>query len=365
MTARRLPRCLKRRPETRYDASLIVGMQTPQAWVYTIGLFGGMYAVGLVERPLGGVGFFTAGLLILAACAVVLLVAPGDPLDWRASLVLLFGPPLGVLVGVQGDAGGLMMVAGALAALAVIIGSFTCVRGRLLVAWGNNLLVAAVAVVELVRGWPQPGVAVTVVPNLAVMLMATVFAAIVRPRAREIYLMRRQIQRETEAAAADQSRIAVRDQQMALLDEKTRPLLDLVARGGVVDHRVVRESGLVEAELRDRIRAPGLDAPEIAEAAWEARGRGVKVLLLDDRDPDHRGDGRQSWLAAVREAAVAELGDARPSGEVTVRLLPAGRNMLATVTALDGERVRRTEFVAEGFVAEGFVADGPVPSTRG
>lgn len=269
-------------------------------------------------------------------------------MEWRATAVTAVLPMSALpLTGLATDipAGIATFTATGLISL---IQAFMCVRGRVWAAWLSYALSVAVIVALNALMPPQDGMMNGIAPNMAVLLMATFFATIVRPRARQIYTLRHRTEGQITAAAAQEAAAAVRAQQLAYLDLRARPLLDRIASGVRLDDDVARECSLVEAQLRDRIRAPGLDSPAVVAAVWEARGRGVKVLLLDDRDPGERGNGRQEWLDHVRDAAVAALGEARSSGAVTVRLLPRGRDTLATVTVVEGDRVRRAEFGPDG-----------------
>ena len=100
----------------------------------------------------------------------------------------------------------------------------------------------------------------------------------------------------------------------------------------------MRDARLLEAQLRDGIRAPGLDDPAVRAAAWQARRRGVSVLLLDDGDGS-RAPGELTRLADVVVSVLADATD----GRVTARILPPGRELLATVTIDSTERSERIE----------------------
>src|SRR5690606_40103107 len=111
----------------------------------------------------------------------------------------------------------------------------------------------------------------------------------------------------------------------AELDKVARPILERIAGGADLDPAERRECRLLEAELRDRLRAPELATEEIGRAARVARARGVEVVLLDDGG---FADVPDAVREQVVELAVAELTRAE-SGTVTVRVLPPGRSMLA------------------------------------
>ncbi|MEZ2121149.1 ATP-binding protein [Corynebacterium sp. CCM 9203] len=101
-----------------------------------------------------------------------------------------------------------------------------------------------------------------------------------------------------------------------------------------------RDANLLELRLRDAIRSPLLDRSQVNRAVWEARLRGVRVMLLDERSgaspvqgvSGDSLDAEPAALVGVRLAA-AEIIDAAVDGQVTVRLLPEGRKNLATIVS--------------------------------
>ncbi|QGU04331.1 sensor histidine kinase [Corynebacterium comes] len=94
---------------------------------------------------------------------------------------------------------------------------------------------------------------------------------------------------------------------------------------------------LLELKLRDSIRSPLFDTPQINRAVWDARAAGARVRLLDDRSTDAAdaidAAGTGDRLARTR-AALAEVlaGDAE---SVTARIYPAGRAVYATIVVTD------------------------------
>ena len=92
-------------------------------------------------------------------------------------------------------------------------------------------------------------------------------------------------------------------------------------------------SGGVWAELRDEIRAPFFTGTAVVEAARRARGRGIEVLLLDDRGNGHRAEDKENE-ARLRDLIVARATaalDEAVAGRVVVRACPAGRRWAATI----------------------------------
>mgnify|MGYP000882425707 FL=1 len=90
---------------------------------------------------------------------------------------------------------------------------------------------------------------------------------------------------------------------------------------------------LLEAELRDEIRAPFFTGTEVVAAARRARSRGVEVVLFDDRGDATRGGSteyEERLRTRIVERAVAALDEAG-AGRVVVRACPAGRRWAATI----------------------------------
>jgi hypothetical protein len=143
------------------------------------------------------------------------------------------------------------------------------------------------------------------------------------------------------AEAAALARTAERSRRLAFLDASVGLHLQRIADGAELTSSDRQELLVAEARLRDSLRARQLDVPEIAAAVQRARRRGTIVLLLDDRYPLTLPTGA---LAQTIAEAVRML-DSAVDGRVTIRLLPAGRPLLATMVA-DGEEYTRVEVPA-------------------
>lgn len=131
----------------------------------------------------------------------------------------------------------------------------------------------------------------------------------------------------TEDVAAEEARKLARKDWMEELILVSKPMLDQIAKGQLTAEDRA-ECRLIEAQLRDRIRARSLTPPEIERAARVARQRGVQVDIFDNRGielPD-----------SVRDETVRELAkvlSASRSGVVRVRALPAGSDVAVTILA--------------------------------
>lgn len=110
--------------------------------------------------------------------------------------------------------------------------------------------------------------------------------------------------------------------------------------------RLQLRARLTEQRLRDVLRSPRLNLDALHQAVWDARARGVRVRLLDDRShtpagydgPDVRSIPLVDENAAVTKLlpVFLETLDRANKGSVTIRLLPPGRRAFASVSADSG-----------------------------
>ncbi len=129
------------------------------------------------------------------------------------------------------------------------------------------------------------GVSLTVI-NAGPVLMSTFFAYTIRPQARVIYELREQSTQRIASASASAAILEERDAQLDRLDVLARPLLERVASGVPLTTTERQECELLEAQLRDSLRATGLQQTDVIDAVRAARNRGVEVVLLDDHGMD-------------------------------------------------------------------------------
>lgn len=341
---------MRSRKDRREDASTIIGMQSRGAVVVA-----GLFLLGYLLTTLGTLEDVRAVWPLLVAFAVVaagmatLLFAAGDPLPLRSAIVIAMAPaavfalvlpvlavPLGNTLQLGPPLGG-----------SVVICSFMCVRGRVALAWlglAGSYAVLGVWGVETGQG-PLAGISQGF-GNVAVMLMATFFAYLLRPAASAIYELRGQSVRQFAVQAAATAAQTERGLQLTRLNTLARPSLEAMAGRVPMTEDQMAETVLIEARLRDGIRARALDLPMVTDAAWAARARGVRVVLLDDGGLE-RADARGDEIRRRLASAVARHLEGAVSGEVTVRIQPPGRNVLATVIVDVAGKVTRHTYDAE------------------
>ncbi|WP_327100941.1 hypothetical protein OIE68_20380 [Nocardia vinacea] len=322
----------------------LLGLRDRSAWLFLV-IFEATILLYMVrnfaESPLL---LAATALVLVAGAGVLVLVIPVDPLPLPAAIaVAAAGPIAAALTTVGIDHGMSTQVWTAFAAsyvLAVLV-----VRGRLGAAWcGVAGIAAVIAVVGATNGLRV--VVGSIVP-IATVAGVSIGAAVMRPMQRSLRLLREEATMRAAAEATMAAQNGERDRQLARLDKVARPILERIADGAELTAGEREECRLLEAELRDGLRAPQLVTDELSSAARGARSRGVEVVLLDDGG----FAGVPKWVRQqVIESATREL-DAANAGSVTVRVLPMGRRVLATVLANAPDRDRRTEIDTAGAVS--------------
>lgn len=201
-------------------------------------------------------------------------------------------------------------------------------RGRILVAWLGFAALSAVVLawaatteVGIVTGILLVG------KQLPILLVAVLFTVGLRRATATITRLTEETEMRAASEAADRASEDARASRLAELDAVATPLLRRLVDGRELTDADRADFVVAEAALRDGMRARSLVVPRVAEAAANARRRGAQVVLLDDRYPDPPD---AETFPAVVEAVVAAL-DVAEDGRVVARLLPAGRDDIATV----------------------------------
>ena len=161
-------------------------------------------------------------------------------------------------------------------------------------------------------------------------------------------------QRETARLQAQQHAHEEADRimtsRMASVRQRVTPLLTQIADGKAPTPKLRSQAYLLEAELRDEIRAPFFTGTSIVTSAQAARRRGTEVILLDDSGDNTTIDDRTRANAVNY---VTKLLDLTQSNRVVIRLNPPRRPTLLTIVT-DDTRYRldrQGELIAEGMGA--------------
>ena len=157
-------------------------------------------------------------------------------------------------------------------------------------------------------------------------------------------------QRETARLQAQQRAHEEADRimtsRMASVRQRVTPLLTQIANGKAPTPKLRSQAYLLEAELRDEIRAPFFTGTSIVASAQAARRRGTEVILLDDSGDNTTIDDQ------VRTNAVnyvTKFLNVTQSNRVVIRLNPPRRPTLLTIVT-DDTRYRldrQGELIAE------------------
>lgn len=329
--------------KANFELRSLLGMRGRSGWVFRVGLAGTItlyMTPALNDVP---VAQFVVAIVAMLGAGAILVLLPGDPLPWPATAAVIVAGPVAVLATHLNFAEGAVRQPWAAFAASYVL-AVLAVRGRIVAAWGGAVTVAvAVAFVDIVLDISVGSLFISILA-LACLAGATVCALILRPTQRSLRLLHDDVAMRAAAEATMAAEHSERVRQLSRLDELARPMLERIARGVELtpaDREICR---LLEAELRDGLRAPQLATDQLNAAARGARSRGVEVLLLDD-------GGFAGVTAALRarvlDLAVREL-DAANGGSVTIRVLPAGRRNLTTILASAPGGDRRTEIGATG-----------------
>ena len=157
-------------------------------------------------------------------------------------------------------------------------------------------------------------------------------------------------QRETARLQAQQRAHEEADRimtsRMASVRQRVTPLLTQIADGRAPTPELRGQAYLLEAELRDEIRAPFFTGTSIVTSAHAARRRGTEVILLDDSGDNTTIDDHTRTNAVNY---VTKLLDLTQSNRVVIRLNPPRRPTLLTIVT-DDTRYRldrQGELIAE------------------
>ncbi|MFD4431223.1 hypothetical protein [Nocardia sp. NPDC058497] len=333
--------------DLRFGMRDLLGLSDGMAWLFVVIFEATIIMYLRVNFDIAPAIPAAAALLLMAVAALVVLVFPVDPLPWPATAYVACAGPVAMALTVpwienpSGFSHQLWTAYPTSYLLAMLV-----LRGRILSAW---LGVAAAATVLVTMGvfttW-HPETVVRALTPVATVGAVTVFMAIVRPTRRSLRELRSQANRRAATEAALSAATAERDRQLTRLDQVAGPILARIAEGAQLTDDEREQCRLLEAELRDGLRAPELVTERLSAAARGARSRGVEVTLLDDGG----FRGVPTWVRHnVIDAAVGEL-DTAEAGTVTVRVLPIGRRWVATVLAAAPTGDRRTEIDTAGVV---------------
>ncbi|WP_207837889.1 hypothetical protein [Williamsia soli] len=332
-----------------HDIRELLGSRTTVALI-TTGAFIATYGlVAVTTSPPGSFWHEFAAWLIISLAAVTLVTAQGDPLPTPPAILLAGSGVVAanlVFLVIDPPVAGLQLWP---LTAATAVYTYMFVRGRALWGW-----IGMIGVVSSCMLWAERnglgyliGLQTSMV-NLAPVVMATFFVWRIRPAVRQIFELREQATLRVAAEAADKAVLEERNRRLIQLDDLARPLLERLAGSDPLTEEDRLTARLLEAHLRDTLRAPALATPAISAAINATRSRGVEVVMLDDSGLDHKPDSvRKRLLDSVRDAL-----DGADTGTLTIRVLPPHRDALLTILHSTPESVTRLEFGHDGNLME-------------
>lgn len=217
-------------------------------------------------------------------------------------------------------------------------------RGRRGLAWiGFGVLAFVSLLVAVVTDQDALMVLNDVARQAGTLLIGTLFALVLRRSSQTITAIQANQLTRTTVAAASAAATRERAAQNARLERDARPALERILQSEPLSVDEQQHLLLLEATLRDGIRASGFSSERIAAATREARERGLTVVLLDDRGSD-LVDGERDLV----EAALLDQLTSTVEGAITARLSPHDRDELATIVVEEGGEYRRVVVTHDG-----------------
>jgi hypothetical protein len=226
---------------------------------------------------------------------------------------------------------------------AAYLATFLIVRGNVVAGAFGSVLVPALGAAW---AWPhQPSSqewALLLGIPIGCIFAASAWRLVLRWIVRQQRLHRSNSARAAERAEADAEALAATRGELEQIGAQVIPLLERLARGEPVDEAMRAALAFTEAGIRDRIRTPQLNHPELVATIEALRRRSVEVVLLGE--PGAGSPQVPDALAAAIRTAIAPV----RSGRVTVRSLPAGRTAAVSVVIADADSATHLQFAPSG-----------------
>ncbi|CAM4526960.1 hypothetical protein NONI108955_43875 [Nocardia ninae] len=328
------------------DAGAFFGLRTPAAWIVGGLYFSAIVALASMSNHGSPWAPTILALALNAAAIIIVLGVSGDPLPWPATLVIAASGPVGAIIVLLGpnnfDSMEQLWPGSATAA----IYTFVMMRGRLVTAWAaQGAIVACCAVWAVQHQISAPIAVIGRIADFAPLLAATYFSVTFRPTLTEIHRARDRAIHMRKVAAAAHTAAEVSQTQLHRLQETVCPQLTRISRPPPLSAREQHACSVAEQRLRSSLRGANLTSRDFDAAADAARERGVEVLLYDDRGtenllPQDIDNQLLTWLANDINTT--------PDGRITIRLVPPGRDHLATVVATTAAHHSRKTYGPEG-----------------
>ncbi len=334
---------------TRLDVEQLTGVKAIGmiAIQFAVSAMLAVWTIGDAKNPL----LVWLALATLAVVSVVMVRGRGERMPLGASIVIVAGAPAMAAILYPSTSPGYTQWFIGSATLTLF---YLSLRGRILLSWvGFAFLSAVIIGIDLAMLNEVAPAIGALGRQAAVLLVGTLFAFGLRRTGDRLEQLTAQTMAKSATEAANRASAQERKRRLAQLEEFAAPLLRRLVNGDTLTDADRREFAVAEAALRDSVRAAKLARTDVVTAARAARLRGVEVVLLDDS-----GDAvlDESDLDRASAAIVGALSSAR-DGRVTGRLLPSGREIVATIVADGTEYVKREVPRAPAGVPAGALGD--------
>ncbi len=166
------------------------------------------------------------------------------------------------------------------------------------------------------------------------MVLATLVVRGVRSIGEQLVRVRSASRQNTQAMAESFSKLVLREVWLAELRAQIGPLLQNLADPA---HQLSAEERdacrVLEGRLRDALRAGNLVSQGVSDAIQAARGRGVEVVLVDNRGSRLPETVRRETLRQLERLVRDSTG-----GRIVARTAPEGYAEAVTILRVDAER---------------------------
>lgn len=334
----------------REDVRDLLGMRQPGAWLVLATFLASTWImIAYVVDDVTHVWPMILAGVILSASAMSIVLVPGDPLPTSTTVVLTFSGPLACIcaLAVTPGAAAASVSATWIHGGAIAVYCFMCVRGRQIAPWAGLVGEAIVfGVWGYLVGHPVIESAAIVAIDAAPLTMATLFSFTLRPTARAVFALRARTTTQVAQLSANAAAAEERAHQVRFLDGLARPMLERIATGQELSAEERTQCALLEAHLRDRLRAPLMSTLDLDGPAYRARTQGVEVVFIDDSGahPNGAGEGPaiEPRVASAVSGLASDVLDEADEGQIYVRVSPPDRPIAASVLhrRTDGSSVR-------------------------
>lgn len=209
------------------------------------------------------------------------------------------------------------------------------VRGRRALAWLGLAIFLVQALAWTYRNQLGPDVFIDVAFGpLLWLVLATVVLRGVRSIGEQLVRVRSTSLQNTQAMAESFSQLVLREVWLTELRGQIGPLLQSLADP---THQLSAEERdacrVLEGRLRDALRAGNLVSQGVSDAIQAARGRGVEVVLVDNRGSKLPEAVRRTTLRQLEQLVRSST-----SGRIVARTAPEGYAEAVTILQVDAER---------------------------